>query len=200
MIQSLKKHLRAYVLADVMMAITLSSVLVLLLGIFVTDTLRYTRFMSAHNTLRKEAFELVSTTLPAFIREASAIDYRHSRDDVMGLFMDKEEHHSMSISKKVHEGEAFGRIVLESQGETIPLHSDRLRVDQLLFSFAEHPSLSHQDLQEARSFQPIVFIDFIAHSAELDSLNGFFSQPRIRYQTAISLRNFSASNLRNSIL
>jgi len=87
----MRLFLNGFTLIDVLIAVTLCSLLVLLLGTFLNDVFQYSKFLSQHQQIRTETFALVNNTLASLIREATAIDYSKSSDGQLSLFMDKYE-------------------------------------------------------------------------------------------------------------
>ncbi|MDP2691933.1 MAG: hypothetical protein Q8O95_06060 [bacterium] len=201
-------RLRGFTLADVLIAVTLTSFLVILLTGYVRDAMAYSSFVSKHQQVRSEAFALVNNTLASLIREAVAIDYERTTETELALFMDKNEEQSMLISLDQNMSEKDGvkqdesQLVLNTGDEMIYLNSTQTFVDDFQVTTTADPTdLDASQLQEARAKQPMVKVTVKARHQRLDGARdrsdfSFWEDPWISYTGAYTLRNYSLSSLR----
>lgn len=195
---------RAFTLIDVLIGVTLTSFLVFFVASFIRETMLYTTFVARHQQIRQETFALVNNALAGLIREAVAIDYQESNEKQLALFLDKFENDSMKVVVRLDEvttsdGEKRAQVVLERGAKTMYLNSPRTFVTGLHFEYPPNPRLE-TEIADARSLQPMVRVKlssrFQRPTDDDPALLSFLEDPRVSYQAAYTLRNYSLSNLR----
>lgn len=207
----LPSRLRGFSLPDVLVAVTLTSFLVVLLAQFVGDVLKYSQFVAQHQQIRSETFALVNNALSSIIREAVAIDYSDSSETQLALFMDKYETPSKRVVISVEQDLSalpggsrndLSQLVLERGSRRMYLNSPLTFVESFRVEYPENPrSFSGDALQSARAQQPMVRVTLKSRYQHAEgergrSEFGWYENPQISYAGAYTLRNYSFSNLR----
>lgn len=200
-----RKQLRGFALTDVLIAVTLSSFLVILLGTFIKDSVKFSTFVSRHQQIRSETFALVNNTLASLIREAVAIDYSESNENKLSLYFDKYESGDQKVSIELvtfPEAEDAAQLKLTTPDKEIYLNSKLTVVEDFIVEFPENPALSSSaERQRMRAHQPMVRVTVKSRHQHPDGQRGrsayeFYEDPHISYSAAYTLRNYSFSNLR----
>lgn len=210
MIQFRPRYRKGFTLTDVLIAVTLTSVIVILVAKFVGESLLYTTYFSRHQQIRSETYALVNNVLATVIREAVAIDYQTSSTPAqLALYMDKFESEAKKITFKIKTAPATADDLARSQlvmqigtGPEKILNSERTFIEDFRVAFTEDPTVgSSSGLQDRRSIQPMVEVYLQSRFQRLnesrpDDSYTFFEDPRISFQSRYTLRNYSFSNLR----
>jgi len=190
---------------DVLIAVTLTSFLVFLLASFVSQVIQFKTYFVRHQQIRSEGFALVNNTLPTLIREAVAIDYTETTPDTLVLFVDKREKKRVKVYLEPLaqvSADDTRQLVLEGPSGKVYLNSQNTVVDEFEVGVTDDPRVA-QDVAQARANQPMVSVRVaVRHqrpeSARGRQMFGFFEDPRVSYQAAYTLRNYSFSSLRSS--
>ena len=198
--------LRAYTIIDITIAITLSSFLVLFIAGFIREVMIYSTFITRHQQIRQESFAVVNNTLASLIREAVAIDYEGSDEGKLSLFMDKFETPSKRILVSLEGEDASdvsderSQLVLQKGEEKTYLNSQKTYITSLQFEYPTNAkTVSLDRLQGVRALQPMVRVKVASRyqrPVEDGRVYSFFENPRVSYEGAFALRNYSFSNLR----
>jgi len=201
------KLLRGYTLIDVMIAVTLSSFLVLFIAGFIREVMIYSTFITRHQQIRQETFALVNNVLASVIREAVAIDYEASSPEKLALFMDKFESPSermlLSLEQQAASGTSDERsqLVLEKGAKKTYLNSQKTYISAFELEYPTNAKTVVADrLQDVRALQPMVRVRVASRyqrpMVDEKRTYSFLENPRVSYEAAFTLRNYSFSNLR----
>jgi len=198
---------RGFVLIDVLMAIMLSTLLVIVVAVFSRETMIFSSFVERHQQIRQESFALVNTTLASLIREAVAIDYENSDEHRLSLFMDKWERDDRRVQISWEQGESVdgeerSQLILVRGDEETVLNSSKTVITAFDLEYSRNPkTVSGDQLQDARAYQPMVSVYLAARYQRPDGAQdrvqfSFWEDPRVSYRGTYALRNYSFSNLR----
>ena len=179
--------MRGMVLVDTMVAIFLIGVMVLLLGVFVREGWEFSLTVKRSQQLRQETFALVQNVLPSLLREASAIDYAHSSEQELVLYLDKWTRDRV-LRVFWDQVDERSRLVLEKDGEEQPLTSDQIFLTDLEFRYSTDPTSSAEEFSRLRTFQPMVSVRVGARHRDAE-------KPLLTYQSSFTLRNATFSTL-----
>lgn len=200
------RRVKGFTLVDVLIAVSLTSFLVILLMVFIGETIKYSTFISRHQQIRSESFAMVNNTLAALIREAVSINYTATDEDTLVLYMSKLEDSSSEVMINLVSDSAAdtGQLQLTWGEQTMMLNSSRTVVEDFVVRVPDNPkNLSGAALQAARARQPLVEVtvrsrhQFAAEGMDSNDLT-FFQDPRVSYSATYALRNYSFSSLRSS--
>lgn len=184
------RTLKGFTLVDVLIALTLSSFLLILVFSFLREVMIFSTFIARHEKLRRETFTLLHFAIGPLIREAVAIDYEHSTPQKLSLFMDKFERPEstviVALERSSEEGHERSQLVLMRGNEKMYLHSPSTVITDFQFEYPVNPK-GAKNLQIMRAFQPIIRV----------AVKARFKESRVSYQAAYTLRNYSFSNLRS---
>lgn len=210
--------LKGFTLIDVLIGVTLTSFLVFFVASFIRETMLYSTFVARHQQIRQETFALVNNAIAGLVREAVAIDYAESTSERLALFMDKFESPSKRISivlvgdeadeddeleeewgLKTSDEKRSQLVILREKEPPIFLNSPRTYITSFDFEYPQNPRTA-SDLADARALQPLVRVKlssrFQRPTDDDPGLLSFLEDPRVSYQAAYALRNYSLSNLR----
>lgn len=185
---------RGYALVDILIAISMSTILVILLTIFIRDSMQFVSYVEKHRQLRSEVFTLMNFTLPLLIREATGVDSTASKEGTLSLFLDPFE------KKKALITSSASQLILQQKENTWYLSTGKIEIESLQFQWTPKPS--GKTLQEDRVYQPLVRVRIVARAKRPEGFEGrtvfsFFEDPRVSYEAVFSLRNYSFSSLRS---
>ena len=198
-------NLRAFALTDVLIAMTLSSFLVILLATFIKDSVKFSTFVSRHQQIRAETFALVNNTLSSLIREATAIDYANTNEHQLSLYFDKYESEEQKITIQLEaykSTEDTAQLKLITPEKEIYLNSKLTVVEGFDIEVPPNPATaSSAERQRMRAHQPMVRVTIKTRHQHPDGQRGrsayeFYEDPHVSYSSAYTLRNYSFSNLR----
>jgi hypothetical protein len=198
------RYRRGFTLADVLIAVTLTSILVILVTSFIGQTVTVTRYLSQHQQIRSESFAILNNTMSSLLREAIAIDCVRSNDRELFLFLDKFETEARTLHLRLvqESGEDRSQLVLTRGDQTIYLNSERTHIEDFELSYyPPFPSGTACSLED-RLFQPLVSMKLLSRhqraegARERDTFS-FFEDPKVSFRTTYVLRNTSFSNSRS---
>ena len=189
-----------------MIAIVMSSFVVLLLARYIGDTIKYSNFFVGHQRLRQESFAMINNMLASIVREASAIDYAGTDEDTLSLFMDKYEWEKIKIEvrKDPDADSDISQLSIVQGDKMFFLNSPKTYVYKFEVGVPEVVNGTYDEEDKYRDYQQMVRIKLSTRAQRkvvIEDRNaedyGFFELPRISYSGAYTLRNYSFSNLRN---
>jgi hypothetical protein len=201
------RKLRGYTVIDVVIAVTLSSFLVLFIAGFIREVMIYSTFITRHQQVRQETFALVNNVLASVIREAVTIDYESSSPEKLALFMDKFESPSERVFVSVEQQAANessderSQLVLEKGTKKTYLNSQKTYITSFDLEYPTNAkTVSAERLQDVRALQPMVRAKVASRYqrpvVDDERTYSFLDNPRVSYEGAFTLRNYSFSNLR----
>lgn len=196
-----------YTVIDVVIGMTLCSFLVLFIAAFIREVMIYSTFITRHQQIRQETFAIVNHVLAAVIREAVAIDYNGSSEEKLSLFTDKFETPNKRVSVELESeaanesSEERSQLVLKQGGEEIFLNSQKTYITDFSVEYpTDAKSVAADRLQDLRALQPMVKVRVASRYQRpveaRDRVYSFWENPRVSYEAAFTLRNYSFSNLR----
>ncbi|MDF2379300.1 MAG: hypothetical protein P1V18_03715 [Candidatus Gracilibacteria bacterium] len=200
-----RRGVKGFTLIDVLIAVSLTSFLVILLTLFIGETIQYTTFITRHQQIRSESFAIVNNTLASLIREAVSIDYSQTNETTLVLNMNKQEDASARVKVEIATpsppDDTRSQLQMSWGNQHIMLNSSRTYIDEFVVTVPKRVENVRSTLQADRARQPMVEVtvrsrhQFAAEGAKAENMT-FFQNPQVSYTGVYTLRNYSFSSLR----